>query len=234
MTNKFWFGVIALVTVLVLVGCNGGQASPTAQGASAYTSQVLITSYQGALSAADQLMMGTLRLEDTEQAVTTEQAKALLPLWQALQSSALKAEVERKAAYAQIEAAMTPAQLQAIAAMQLTQDDLQDAPPGGGQFGNPGGGQRPTGQPGGSPGEFGGGQPGAMSDEQRQAFRATAQAGGMPGGSRGAGGARATGGGSGQNSFMLNMLIRLLRQRAGLEPAPDRSATRAPALTPNP
>ena len=49
-------------------------------------------------------MLGMLKLEGTEQAVTPDQAKALLPLWQAFQGGALQASAERNAVMAQIEA----------------------------------------------------------------------------------------------------------------------------------
>lgn len=75
-----------ILFVIVLAGCNRSQPTPAA-GASfgnTYVSQVLDTSYPGALNAASQLMLGTLRLEGAENAVTPEQAKTLLVLWQAL------------------------------------------------------------------------------------------------------------------------------------------------------
>jgi len=261
--NKPYFGTIVIITLVVLVGCSNNAAVPaTSASTNTYTSQILTTSYPGALSASDQLMLGTLRLEETEQAVTAEQAKVLLPLWQALQGSALKAEAERSAVYAQIEATMTPAQLEAIAAMQLTQEALaqgQGGPPGM----EPGGGQPPSSSEMATRQvQFSG-----MSDEQRQAMRATAQAGGGFGGAGGFGGGAPCGGQSGaggdaqrqamrataqagggfpggtrgtggsrQGGFMLGALIRLLSQRAGLDIGPVRNGTRvpAPAMTPTP
>ena len=97
------------------------------------------------------------------------QAKTLLPLWQAFQGNALQDQAERDAVLKQIEGTLTADQVKAIAAMHLTNDDMskymdehemQVTPPGNG-----------------TPGP-GGGDFGNMTDEQRQAFRATAEAGG--------------------------------------------------------
>jgi hypothetical protein len=73
------------------------------------------------------LALGTLKLEGTANAVTAEQAKALLPLWQAivaLSGTSTTAEAELTAVQNQIVEALQPAQLQAIGALQLTTADL--------------------------------------------------------------------------------------------------------------
>ena len=117
-----------ILLVLSLVGCKSSQATLTAVSKSLgeiYASQALDTSYAGALNAYRQLMLGTVRLEGTDNAVTPEQAKTLLVLWQSLQGRALQSDAEREAVLAYIETQMTPVQVQAIAAMRLTQADLQ-------------------------------------------------------------------------------------------------------------
>ena len=159
-------------------------------------------------------MLGMLKLEGTEQAVTPDQAKALLPLWQAFQGGALQASAERNAVMAQIEAQMTPAQLEAIAALQLTPDDLRSwAQEQGLNIGMGMGGDQ-----GSSPDAqatrragFAGGEDMSpemaarraefqdMSEEQREVFRTTAQAGG---GSVGPG--RGAGMGSRQPVFLID------------------------------
>jgi len=223
-TKRLCIGLVLLLVVGVLVGCGGEQATPAPAdegGGETYTSAVLDASYPGALSVGSQLALGTLQLEETENSVTPEQATTLLPLWQALQGG-VTAQAEVDAVLKQIEGTMTPEQLAAIAAKQLTQDDLRGLgiPPGGGA-GAGGGGQelspdeRATRQA-----ERGGGEmpPEAatrraemenMSEEEREALRATAQAGGMSGGP----GGRA-GGGQGQFIILLDPLIELLTQRA--------------------
>jgi hypothetical protein len=71
------------------------------------------------------LPAGTLLLEDTDLAVTPEQAKELLPLWQmirSLQGSTTASQVEVDAVFEQIQAAMTPEQLAAID--EMDQEDM--------------------------------------------------------------------------------------------------------------
>ena len=177
----------------MLAGCSGGEEATQASasvGGDAYTSEVLDTSYDDALNASNQLLLGTMQLEGTEQAVTPEQAATLLPLWRAMQGG-VTAQTEVNALLKQIEGTMTQEQLQAIAAMQLTQEDLQawmeeQGLGMGGGF--PGAGDmseeerenlRATAEAGG--GRPGGGQFGDLSEEERANIRATMEAGGMPG-----------------------------------------------------
>ncbi len=229
--------VLALPVVL-LAACASSESTQTAAEAvsDSYTSAVLDTSYEGALSASDQLMLGTLLLEKTELAVTPEQASTLLPLWQALQGGGVTIQAEVNATLKQIEGTMTQGQLQAIAAMQLTQDDLRAWMEEQGMgAGGPGGGgnmsdeerqaarataQAGGGFPGGGSGGSGGEMPpematqqakfANMTDEERQAARATMQASGdFPGGA----GGRGSSGGR-QANFLLRPLIELLTQRA--------------------
>lgn len=92
-----------------------------------YAAAALSTAYADAASLRNQLAYGTLQLKGTDQAITPEQAKALLPLWQAvvaLSGDETTAAEELTAVQNQITEAMTPAQLEAIAAMQLTNSDL--------------------------------------------------------------------------------------------------------------
>jgi hypothetical protein len=73
------------------------------------------------------LAIGTLKLEGTPQAITKDQAAALLPLWQALKSLSTSnntAEEEIKALYTQIEESMTPEQVKAIQALTWTEEDM--------------------------------------------------------------------------------------------------------------
>ncbi len=83
--------------------------------------------YADATSVRNQLALGTLKLEGTANAITAEQAKALLPLWQALvalSGTTTTAEAELTAVQNQIAEALQPAQLQAIGALQLTTTQL--------------------------------------------------------------------------------------------------------------
>jgi hypothetical protein len=211
--NRLTLGYVGLITALavtMLAGCGGEEATSAAAstgGSANYTSAVLDTSYPDALDVSDQLALGTIRLEETSHAVTSEQAAALLPLWQALRGGVTDS-VEVNAVLKQIEGTMAPEQLQAIAALQLTQEGLQtwmeeqgrtfgfpmtgDAQGGPGSSGTDPAGVteeeraalQATAEAGGAP--FGGRQGfGDMSDEERAAFQATAEAGGGPFGGRG-------------------------------------------------
>jgi hypothetical protein len=74
------------------------------------------------------LAIGMLKLEGTDLAVTPDQAKNLLPLWQALKtlsSSATTAPEEVTAVFQQIQDTLTPEQMKAIKEMALSQDDMQ-------------------------------------------------------------------------------------------------------------
>jgi len=89
----------------------------------------LNTSYSDALPVESQLALGTLMLEETENAVTVEQAGELLPVWQmlqALQSSSTAAPAEVDAVLNQIQRAMTDEQLAAIKEMKLTTDSMTE------------------------------------------------------------------------------------------------------------
>lgn len=238
---KFWHVTLILVLMITaLTGCGGETPSPVVEEESvvvnsntdesgAYASDALDTSYEGALPASSQLSLGTFQLEETEDAVTPEQAKTLLPLWQAIQGGTLQNDAEINAVLKQIGGAMTAEQLSAIAAMQLTAEDLgawaqeqglnlgpspeeiaTRQTEGGGE-GGPGANlseeeraaMRATRQAGGASGGFG-----DMSEEERTAKRATAEASGMTVSGR------KFGGSAGQFNVVIAPLIELLTQRA--------------------
>ena len=135
----------------------------------------------GTLSPISQLVVGTLKLDGTDQAITKEQAADLLPLWQVyreLMSSDTAAPAEIDGLTTQIRETMTAGQMKAIDAMKLTQADIfafmREQGPGvasgapgqsnrsrtgqgnsGGSSGNfPGGGAPGGGFPAGGPGGF--------------------------------------------------------------------------------
>jgi hypothetical protein len=227
---------ILALAVTFLAGCAGTQPTPTPEPVGSgdrYTSEHLDTSYEGALNASSQLALGTLLLEDTANAVTPAQAASLLPLWQALRAGTLQSEAETRAVLKQIEGTMTAQQLGSIAAMQLTWQELQDWVRSQGLPLGPGQGSRPQGQGQGqqiSPearetlrAQFGDQAPGPeaiatiraqrgnMSEEEREALRATAEAGGAELGGRPFG---ERGFAAGQFAILLDPLIDLLTGRA--------------------
>ena len=233
MTKRWYVGLGLILVLGTLAGCAGGQeASVDEGGEETYASRYLDTSYANALSASGQLALGTLLLEDTDNAVTAEQAAALLPLWQALRGG-VTAEVEVNAVLRRIETTMAAEQLEAVAAMQLTGEDLQAwmqeqglgmgggfPGPGAGEGGEPDARATRQAESGGEGLPFGGEMPPematrraefeSMSEEERQAAFATAQASGeMPGRPGAAGGPARR-----EFRVLLNPLIELLTERA--------------------
>ena len=136
MKPQTWTALI--VFALALTACGGSTSTaPVAPAAPPVTTNevtptplsatYLQTDYADATSVRNQLALGTLKLDGTANAITAEQAKSLLPLWQAivaLSGTTTTAEEELTAVQNQIVAALTPAQLQAIGAMQLTTAQL--------------------------------------------------------------------------------------------------------------
>lgn len=118
---------LVIFLALFIASCSGTVA--TAPSSDIYLSQNLPTDYEGALAVRNQLALGTLELNQTESAISAEQAQTLLPLWQALRSTQQAggtAQAEVSALLTQIEAAMKPEQLQSIASMKLTFTNMQE------------------------------------------------------------------------------------------------------------
>src|SRR5215208_1870584 len=114
---------LTILTILILTLTACGSTSSGTNSASGNQN----AASAGALAATTQLIIGTLKLEDTGQAVTAKQAAELLPLWQTMQvlsESDTAADQEKEALLAQIQETMTPAQRQAITSMNLTRQDL--------------------------------------------------------------------------------------------------------------
>jgi hypothetical protein len=113
--------VLGLMLVIALAGCTT-QASSLGK---TVTSTVAVS--EGSLPTVSQLAVGTFRLESTEQAVTAEQAKELLPLWKAYRSlsgNASSSQAEIQALVKQVQSAMSEEQLSVITALGLDAEDL--------------------------------------------------------------------------------------------------------------
>lgn len=111
--------LLLLILTLILTACSGNAAGPagTAPGGGA----------TGELSAPMQVALGTIKLDGTENAVTAEQAKELLPLWETLQvleSSDTAATEEKEALVSQIQETMTQEQTQTITTLNLSRQDM--------------------------------------------------------------------------------------------------------------
>lgn len=201
--------MIFVLIAFILSACSTAQTN---------TPDTQNTPGNGELPEVTKLVLGTLQLKDTENAVTPEQAKELLPLWQvylSLADSDTAAQEEIDALVEQIGEMMTPEQTQAIYALQLSQEDMfklmqesgigmsnrpqvSESSQGGtsGGFGPPDGGGAPP--DGGMPG---GGMPsGAQSLSEGQI--ATAQA------------ARGAGGFGGVPTTLIEAVIAYLQETA--------------------
>ena len=217
--------VFVLTLTTVMSGCGGDSAPTTAEPASTLPAQeaqeaqdvepvetpaagdseetltdILGDDYENALSARNQLALGSLRLEGSENAITPEQAQELTLYWQALKAlsaDSTSAAEETTAIQTQIVEAMTPEQLEAIAAMRLTNADLNE-------FYVEQGVELTTPEPGVTPQS---GKNSGLSQEDREATRTAAEALGTPVGTGG-------GGGAARRDILLDTLIELLGQRA--------------------
>lgn len=207
MKKTTWI-LVSVLAVFVLAACGGGE-SPEG---STETVQ-LQTDYPDALSVDGQLALGTLRLDESEQAVDETQAAELLPLWQAYQAlstSDSAAEVEVTALLGQIQGAMTNDQIEAIVAMQLTEDDRTAYTE---EFGaRLGRGAMMGGE---ADGEGGGGRPGGGGFGGVPGMRPGGEQGGVPGGQLGDGGmdafaTRMAETGMDQESFVASLMDRAL------------------------
>ena len=142
MKTKTYLLMIILTSVLLLTSACSGTSDQADSNNS--TSGSNASQSGTSLSQVNMLLVGTLKLEDTEQAISADEAKQLLPLWQAyrsLSTSQTAAEAEVKALLNQIQSSMTSDQVQAIKAMNLTSTDMLDL------MQSMGGGMSPRGTP---------------------------------------------------------------------------------------
>ncbi|RJP46594.1 MAG: hypothetical protein C4583_18630 [Anaerolineaceae bacterium] len=208
---------LILLTLLALTLTACGASDSTEAAATTQTDSATPT-----LTGPTLLVLGTFKLDGTEQAVTPEQAAELLPLWQVYQelsTSDTAAQAEIDELEKQIRKTMTDEQIKAINEMNLTPQDsfaiMQEMGIGMGQRSSsssaqnnsnftpgqgmgPGSGAPPDMGGGGVPGQMPGGQ--SLSQEEI----ATAQA------------ARAEqGGGNAMLPNLINALIQYLQKLAG-------------------
>jgi hypothetical protein len=175
-TKKFILPLAAVVVLLaiVLVACGAKTTAATTNagsGAAAPNGTPAARNFNQPLPLAESLVIGTLKLQGTSNALDAQTAAALIPLWQAyaqLTGSNTAAQAEIDAVVSQIQTTMTPAQLQAITAMKLTRQDMLTEMStlglsNGGDNGTPGfrltpraGGSDGPGGPGGGAGGAGG------------------------------------------------------------------------------
>jgi hypothetical protein len=114
-----------LITTLILI-----MLTLTACGTASNGPQAISATSADSLPIATQLLIGTMKLDGTEQDVNAEQAVDLLPLWQVyseLLTSDIAAQEEIDGLVEQIQEAMSDEQMQAIEDMALTQQDVMAA-----------------------------------------------------------------------------------------------------------
>lgn len=196
--NLSRFLLVVSLGVLLLSACAPAVEDTTAQ--TSLTSEYLTTEYDDAASLRNQLAYGTLKLADTPQAVTPEQAQALLPLWQAIVSlggDSATADEELTAVQDQIVQTLSPEQMQAIAEMKITNAELST-------FYSEYGVSLPTPVPGVTKVP---GQNSSLSQEEKEATKTAAEALGTP-----------TGSGSGQSAktLLFEKVIEYLAVIAGV------------------
>ena len=191
MKKKLILGIAIIALLALAAACS----STGATSSSAATQTAAASSPAGGVGAnaplSSRLAIGTLQLEGTDQAVTKDEAKTLLPLWKAIKSmsnSDTATAEEIQAVYDQIEEAMTADQVTAIKNMEMTQEQMTAL----------------MDKLGIDPGQFGGGRMANLTESERATQIAQFQAQGgnftprdgqMPsGGSSGSGGRTFTGG----------------------------------------
>jgi hypothetical protein len=166
---------ILVIGTVLLTACSGMMAPGQASAGSATdTASTALT--------ASELVAGTLKLQGSDQAVTSTQAKELLTLWEAykqVNNSDTSSPLEVSALVSQINENMTADQISAIKAMGITANDIQSladengasitstssssttdstsSSSSSGMGGGPGGGQMPGGDMSG--GDMGGSAP---------------------------------------------------------------------------
>ena len=118
--------VSILISILIItfgITSCGGNSEANAE------SQTDETVQQESMPAATQLMLGTVKLEETDFAVTYDQSVELIPLWKAilsLVSSETTAQAEMDAVIASIQDTMTSDQMDEMQTMGLTNSDMTE------------------------------------------------------------------------------------------------------------
>ena len=118
--------IFTLILSAILIASCAPAATPTT--GDTYTSPNLPADYENAMPVRNQLAIGAMKLDGSANAVTSEQAAKLLPLYQALRGTSTSggaSQEEIAALLTQIEGTMTAEQLSAIRDMKLTFADMQ-------------------------------------------------------------------------------------------------------------
>ena len=207
--RKITMFVLSVLLSGLMAACAPASAATSSAAASAATAAPANgTPAPGGfqISNLTKLLLASFKLEGTPQAITSDQAKTLVPLWQAVESlgqSDTTAPAELTAVEQQIQGTFTAEQMSAIDAMALTGADMQaimaeqgitfgrgrngTPQPGANGTPFPGGGGNGGGGAGGGGGGGGGFNPQNLSPDQQATLQARRAAGGGGAGRRGAG-----------------------------------------------
>ena len=211
---------LSIPLILVLAACATSQATPQLLIENTQTTPFPTTSgsqnngqqnggFQNA-SLESKLAYGTLKLEGTSNAVTAQEAKTLLPLWQKVkdqESNGTPTPQDIQTVYQEIEKAMNQDQITAIQNMTMNPQDFQTLLGSLGITVTPFPGQG-----------FGNGQATPSAEQQAtRTARETQFAGSGGNGSQRTPGAFGNfrGGFRGENTLFIDPLIKLLTTRAG-------------------
>jgi len=167
--------LLVLVIGIFLSGCSSTSSSTSIEPTS-LASAYLSVDYADATNIRSQLAYGTIKLANTANSITFEQAQSLIPLWQgiiALTGDTTTASEELTAIQDQITTTLTTDQLNSIAEMKITNAQLNS-------FYAEFGVVLPTPIPGVTkvPGSGS-----SKTEEEKAAYRATAEAAGQTTGS---------------------------------------------------
>jgi hypothetical protein len=126
--EKKRFIILGVVLLLALAGCAAKTSAQANTGGNTANTPGAVTGGQfNNLQA--RMAVGTLSLEGTGLAISPDQAKQLLPLWQKVKSmeteGATTTPADLQAVYKQIETVMTADQIAQIQKMTLSQNQLQ-------------------------------------------------------------------------------------------------------------
>jgi predicted small secreted protein len=119
-----------IIGSILLAACSnaGASSGQNVQGAAKSATQgVLKADYQNALPVPIQLALGIFKLEESSYPLSKDEAAALLPLWKAyhsLTNSETSSAEEISALIEQVQQTLSAEQLQSIADLQLTGQDL--------------------------------------------------------------------------------------------------------------
>jgi len=121
------FFIVLSLFVLTISACAPAAPAASAAAPISTAAATIDIAFPDAANLRSQLAYGLIKLGGSSNAITSEQAKTLIPLWQAmltLSGDETTASEELTAVQDQITQTLTPAQIQAIGAMKITNAEL--------------------------------------------------------------------------------------------------------------